>query len=107
MMLKSQLPAATAWHLGNWNTIWRNYFLDYTSSLKKICFDIKAKVKLRGFVKWGLQILPMLLGVSFPDHLTSLSVPLLDSNLGKSEQHSAYKEWFQVVYGICVLFQVW
>lgn len=53
-MQRSQLPAATAWHLGNWNTIWKNYFLDYTSSLKKTCYDIKAKVKLVAFVKWSL-----------------------------------------------------
>lgn len=50
-MQRSQLPAATAWHLGNWNTIWKNDFLDYTSSLKKMCYDIKAKVKLIAFVR--------------------------------------------------------
>lgn len=50
MMLRSQLPAATAWHLGNWNTIWKNYFLDYTSFSEKICYDIKAEVKLIAFV---------------------------------------------------------
>lgn len=33
-MLRSQLPAATTRHLGNWNTIWENDFLDYTSSVK-------------------------------------------------------------------------
>lgn len=65
-MLRSQLPAATTRHLGDWNTIWENYFLDYTSSLRKICCVVKEKDDLVAFVKQSLQILPVHLWASLP-----------------------------------------
>lgn len=96
MMLRSQLPAATAWHLGNWNIISKNYFLDYTSSLKKMCCDTKTAVKLRAFVKWSLQILPVVSWV-FLFLTISLSILLFDSDLGKIRICSVYHsdhEWY-------------
>lgn len=101
MTLRSQLPAATAWHLGNWNTISKNYFLDYTSSFKKICCDTTAAVKLRAFVKWSLQILPVVSWV-FLFLTISLSILLFDFDSGKIRIYSAYQGWFQIMNGTCV-----
>lgn len=58
-MQRSQVTSCYCLAPDNWNTIWKNYFLDYTSSLK-ICYDIKAKVKLIAFVKWSNRNLLML-----------------------------------------------
>lgn len=42
-MLRSQWAAALARHLGDWNAFWGNCFLDYTSSLRRICVVLRRR----------------------------------------------------------------
>lgn len=102
-MQRSQLPAATAWHLGNRNTIWKNYFLDYTSSLKKICCDMKAKVKLIAFVKWSFTKF-FCCSLLFLLRTFSLLISLLGWNSSQNQNITVHRKGYFRLWMVPVFF---